>query len=241
MWYQGEEQMPPIVKSTYRSIKAHAGEHPVLLITKDNIRELVSQCTIWDDEIFEYLERGNISITHFSDLFRTCVLYTFGGIWIDSTILMNRDVDDIVGGLSFFSGRRDDVTSNFNVPQGKWTTYFIGTSKGNLLLKFIYDVLLQELKIEGRNIEYFMMDYAFVYAYDHFQFVRDMIAAIPPMKNTYWQLLSKINQPFVSKEEFAALRSNSPFFKLTYKGKLRSVTDDGRKTYYAYIAEELEE
>lgn len=41
-WLQGEEQMPPLVKGCYESVKAHSGGHPLKLITMDNFTQYVS-------------------------------------------------------------------------------------------------------------------------------------------------------------------------------------------------------
>lgn len=239
MWYQGEEKMPPMVKACYNNIKVHACQHPVVLVTKHNVRQYTGNSPIWDDAIYQYLENGKISITHFSDLFRLCALYSYGGIWLDATIFLNRDIDEIISGLSFFSGRRDDVFDSHNVAAGKWTTYFICSFKGNPLMRFIFEILLAQLKKEGKFIQYCMQDYAFIFAFHHFQFVRDMIDAIPPMKNRFADLANKLNLPFTSEDDFCRMRSTSPFFKLTYKEDFKKVTVDGRKTYYLYVTEEL--
>lgn len=41
MWWQGESGMPEIVKMCYNSIKANAGSHPVVLITRENYKDYV--------------------------------------------------------------------------------------------------------------------------------------------------------------------------------------------------------
>lgn len=38
-WWQGEEQMPDIVKACYHSIQKHACTHPVILITSENYQK----------------------------------------------------------------------------------------------------------------------------------------------------------------------------------------------------------
>ena len=226
--------MPPIVKASYASIKKHAGEHPVILITKDNIKQLLSDCTLWDDEIYKYVQTKKISFTHLSDLFRLCILYSKGGIWIDATIIMNWDIDKIVEGLAFVSGRRVGVKNKYSVPQGKWTTYFMGSAKGNLLLKFIYEVLTEHLRNEGRFVDYFMQDYTFVVAYNHLPYVREMVDAIPPMPARFNDL-HKIRNKEYSPSYYEKMCREVPFFKMTYKKKLIAVTASGQPTFYGHI------
>lgn len=65
-WWQGEEQMPPIVKACYNSVLKHANGHRVVLITKDNYKEY----TNIDDNILDKLNKKYISLTVFSDVMR---------------------------------------------------------------------------------------------------------------------------------------------------------------------------
>lgn len=234
MWYQGEEQMPPMVKASYASIKRHAGQHPVVLVTKDNIRQLLSECPVWDDEIYDYLERKSITLTQLADFFRLCMLYSKGGFWIDATVLINRDLDEMARGLSFVSGRVAGVKSKYFVVQGKWTTFFIGSAKGNLLLKFIYELLLAHLKDEGRFIEYLMIDYAFETAYRHLPYVREPVDAVPPMPSRFYELHKKRNKAF-SSSDYEKMCREVPLFKMSNKEKLKPSTSDGRPTYYGHI------
>ena len=240
MWFQGEEAMPPITKACYRVIKAHAGQHPVHLVTEENIRQYTSTCPIWDDEIYTWVKDGVITKTHFSDIFRSCMLYTTGGVWIDSTLLINKDIDDIVGGLCFVSGRREKSKDNYVVVRNKWTTYFVGTAKDNPVMGFIYEVLRAQVQKEGRFVDYNMMDYAFEFAYRHLPYVKQMVEAIPLMPSTFWDLYFKMYQPFTSPEDLQRLRNEAPFSKLTYKGHPITTTSDGRPTFYAYIIEHLQ-
>lgn len=42
-------------------------------------------------------------------------------------------------------------------------------------MSFIFEILLAHLKKEGKFIQYCMQDYAFIFAFYRFQYVRDMI------------------------------------------------------------------
>ena len=234
MWYQGEEQMPLLVKAAYRSIKAHAGEHPVILLTKDNIRQIVSKSDIWDNDIFDYLNQGKITMTHFSDLCRTALLYSFGGIWIDATIFMQWDVDRIAEGVPLATGRRERAKDSFNVCFNKWTSFFIGCEKGNPLLGFIYELLHEHLKREGRFMEYLIEDYAFMTAYNHLPYVREMADNVPLMPNRLKELEVKRNKEYEA-TYYEEVCKNVPFTKMTYKHKCKTKTRSGKMTNYGHM------
>lgn len=240
MWYQGEENLPTIAKAAIKHTRAHAGNHPIIFLTKDNIRQYVSASPIWDDMIFKYVEQEKIIKAHFADLCRVCLLYTYGGVWLDSTLKLNTDIDNLIKGMPFTSGKRKDVvvsgTDSFT--EGKWITYFIASSKGNLMLKFIFEVLLAQLKKEGRFIDYFMLDYSFVTAYNEIPYVKKIVDPVPALPNRFRDLMIRINDEF-SQTEYDRLCSEMPFYKMSYKPKLEKYTEDGKLTYYGYPLDEL--
>ena len=87
-WYQGETAMPEIVKICYNSIVSSIHDRPVHLLTKDNI---ASHVTL-PNYIYDRLNRGELSYTHFSDILRICLLFDKGGIWMDSTLLITDSI-----------------------------------------------------------------------------------------------------------------------------------------------------
>ena len=90
-------------------------------------------------------------------------------------------------------------------------------------------------------MDYFMIDYAFVTAYNNLPYVREMIEEIPPMPNRFLQLLNMRNEAF-SESTFIKITEEMPFFKMTYKEnfwkKLKRYTSDGKLTYYGYLTQE---
>ncbi|MDN0066646.1 capsular polysaccharide synthesis protein [Bacteroides gallinaceum] len=42
LWFQGENDMPPIIRACVKSIREHAGLHEVILPTRENISILIS-------------------------------------------------------------------------------------------------------------------------------------------------------------------------------------------------------
>ena len=81
-WWQGEQAMPPIVRICYQSLLRNAGTHPVHLITKENIDKYIE----FPSHIMKKVRNGHITLTHFSDILRMCLLYQYGGLWMDATI-----------------------------------------------------------------------------------------------------------------------------------------------------------
>lgn len=233
MWLQGEQHMPPIVKACYNNLKKHAGQHPIILLTHHNLTDYLKASPLWDDHITRLAQQKTITLTKMSNYARLCILHAHGGIWVDATLWLNQPINQLTHGLSFLSGRAN-TNNNIEVAEGKWTTFFIGCNKGNPLMSFIYEILLAHLRREHRYIHYFMFDYAFVVAYNHLPYVRDMIAPLPIMPDKFHTLRPMLSQP-LSLPYLNSLRAEVPFFKLTYHADLRPTTPDGQPTYYGWF------
>ena len=127
-WWQGEENMPEVVKVCYRSIKKLSGKHPVVLITEDNLKDYVQLPQF----IMDKYAAGIISRTHFSDILRFYLLKEYGGIWMDITNFLTAEIDSFVPVDSTFYSYKH-ITEYNNVSQGLWTSYFNASGKGNII------------------------------------------------------------------------------------------------------------
>lgn len=79
--------MPPIVRACYNNLLEHAGAHPVHVITRDNYLDFLSKSPLWSEKVLVYVNNGLVSLTLLSDLIRTSLLYHFGGVWVDLSLI----------------------------------------------------------------------------------------------------------------------------------------------------------
>lgn len=236
MWWQGEETMPETVKICCRRVRELAGNHEIHLITKKTYCKYIT--TPFPLLITDCLSDGTISITYFSDIMRCYLLYTYGGIWMDATLLPSSLIDDFVGTSSFYTGRRVYMTDNYNVAQGKWTSYLSGSVKGNPFYLYMYEMLVTHIQKEGTLLDYFMVDYFFILAYEYFPFVRKMVEKVPPVLPLLNEMMSRMNILF-DKTEYERLIDKVPYHKLGYKTMLQEKTDNGGQTYYGFLKENI--
>ena len=59
----------------------------LIILTKENLSQY---CSI-PDHIYQKLEAGIITLTHFSDIVRVTALAVRGGLWLDATIFATGD------------------------------------------------------------------------------------------------------------------------------------------------------
>jgi mannosyltransferase OCH1-like enzyme len=228
-WWQGEEMMPEVVKVCYLSIKKHACNHPVVLITSSNQDEYLN---IPENVRRKYLE-GKISPTHYSDIARMYLLKEYGGIWIDITNFLTQDIDDFIDvNLRYWTCRH--ITTYNNVSRGLWTSFFSASGKGHLIPSYIYDSLIHWWTENDKVIDYLLMDYIFKIGYDQIPSMKNEIEKVP--LQPIGTLRKVLNKKFVEKE-WEYYMQEASFHKLSYKKYTDKITKKNEKTHYAYLIE----
>ena len=84
-WWQGEAQMPELVKMCHARLKQviPASKAELHLITLDNYRDYVQL----PEHIIKKFENKIITMTTMSDVLRFALLEKYGGYWLDATVL----------------------------------------------------------------------------------------------------------------------------------------------------------
>lgn len=79
------DRAPELIRACINSQKRYLpDEVELVIITEDNYRDYVD-LPQW---LIDKVEDGRITLTTFSDVIRASLLYKYGGIWLDSTILL---------------------------------------------------------------------------------------------------------------------------------------------------------
>lgn len=96
-WGQGYENVPEMVRICLDSVEHYKGNFQLIKLTDDNISEYLDFPT----EIYQ--KRKLFLKSHFSDLLRVALLATYGGVWLDATILLTAPLPEKYFNYSFFS------------------------------------------------------------------------------------------------------------------------------------------
>lgn len=102
-WWQGLDKAPLIIKLCINNMKKYIKDREIIIITKDNFSYYINLPSY----IMEKFNNGNISIQHFSDIIRFYLLYYYGGLWLDATILMKDKLDNNIFDYKFYSIKRE--------------------------------------------------------------------------------------------------------------------------------------
>ena len=233
MWWQGEDNAPEIVKACFASVRRHSGIHKFKVITKENMHDYIDL----PEHILKKTDAGLITLTHLSDIIRFYLLSHYGGMWIDSTILVTADIPDEIFERNYYVIRHEENYYSFGVNRDRWITYLQAGKKNNLLCSFCYDFLISYWKERNFMIDYMLIDYSVEIAYQELPACRELLDSVPinnpkieglrPLLNTVWT-------PSVISD----LKADTMFFKLTWKHCFKK-TVSGCETVYGHLVKDI--
>jgi hypothetical protein len=242
IWWQGEENMPPIVKTCFTTLKYYSNGHNVNLVTKHNYQNYVTL----PDYIIKKAKKKIISVTHLADVLRLCLLYEYGGLWLDSTVLLTKPLQplpEICSRLGFWTPKDDGNileacfgARNWIVREDKWLTFCFYLSKHNIMAEFVRTMFFSYIKSNSIFIDYFLFDYFISIAYDTFPEIRTMINSVPDNNPKVHEIYHRLNLNYeYNKSLFDDISSNTFFHKLNWKEDHMQYTENGKLTNYGYI------
>ncbi|MCU6368710.1 capsular polysaccharide synthesis protein [Enterobacter quasiroggenkampii] len=227
-WFQGLDSAPELVKRCIASIQRNTPDAQVIILTDKNIPDYLTL----PEHIKTKYQAGIISKAQYSDIVRCSLLYQYGGIWMDATVFMTKPVPETFFENTFSSLRFDSPENALS--QGYWTAYFLAAQKGNSLVKLVRDILYRYWQHHETLIEYFLIDYSFLYARERYPQFRQIMEHQPVTGNNRFLIRRFIS----AKPDLAALTTlnHDPvgIYKLSHKEQYQT-TDNGQPTLYSQI------
>ncbi|WP_288728320.1 capsular polysaccharide synthesis protein [uncultured Limosilactobacillus sp.] len=226
MWWQGYNNAPNLVKACINSVKINNKNHNVIIITQENFKDYV----MLPNFILKKFENGYISITHLSDIIRVLLLYNYGGLWIDSTVLNISSINRKVFDSTFFSVRTGLETKEPS--HGEWATFFMASHPKNKLMKKIAVNHFKFWKNHNEVIDYIMFDYIIrLLVLENDKFSKQVLMV--PINNVKtFELRKYINNQYSEVvDEVSSIKNDTILFKLSRKDNL--LKKDG--TVYSHI------
>ena len=227
-WWQGEENMPNLVKTCTESVKKHNKNNRIVLIDSQNYKDYISL----PDYVTEKYEKGIISITQLSNIIRLMLLEKYGGAWVDSTIFETGALPPETFTSDFFTYKNHlglcfekvknmkdlEIMSNFlNRPIMLPSSWFISSASNNIIISGWPKLLLEYWKYENKLVDYFIIDYFFVLLLLNNQTCRQIFENVPVYLTTHAEILQSVMPEKFDAEVFEAVKSYSPIHKLTLK------------------------
>ena len=243
-WFQGEENLPPLVQCCYNSLKLNAGRYEICFIDEKNFADYLELPA----HILKKFADGKISRTHLSDILRVNLLARYGGLWLDATILVTEPLESHRDLLErryftqkFYREKSNDAPKIYvtNPSYGRWATFAQGSAYENYpLFSFMSEFYARYWEEFDGVIDYVLMDFAMELAYEKISAVRADMDAVPvnnPDTNT---LIFKLNLPY-AQYPYEKILAETFLHKLNWRVNLNLARPDTvyKKIRQKYLGE----
>ena len=228
LWWQGKDTAPELVKACISSVERNSNGAEVILITKDNISKYIDI----PEYILEKKEKDWISFAQLSDIIRFLLLEKYGGLWLDATVFVAKEMTEDYFHYYFYSQHTKWQKTCF-VQHNLYHGFIIGSRPHAKLVSFAREMFLEYWKTHDTLVDYLMIDYILMIAYQEFSDVRTEIDSLPWSSERLYDLVHLLSEPY-KEEEAAKLFSDCIFSKLDWHKKYKEKTE-GRETYYSHI------
>lgn len=215
-WWQGKFSMPDVVDMCVTQMETLCKQLQnvkFILVTKDNYQDFIELPAF----VIEKLEKGNMSLTTFSDILRQCLLSSYGGAWIDATVLCTsvKGIEELFK-KHYFSIKIESNKVNKNsegqvLTGGRWAGFFLN-NVGTNVFSFVRDCMLYYFENKDYLINFYIQNYCIKIAYDHFKTVRDIIDSQSIFCNHVYYV-----EECMKRGETLELQEDTYFYKLSYK------------------------
>jgi len=232
-WLQGIDKAPDLVKSCIKSAEKIINGCRIIIITYDNLKTYTSL----PDYIHDKHKKGYIQAPQFTDIIRTYLLYTYGGLWFDSTVFFTQSVPELLlkENLFFFKSPLNDEYC----PVSNW--FIIAAKNKNYALYKLLCLLLEYWHTKKTCIDYFIFHYFLQVIIRYDSNAADIFNKIPYFNNQNPHFLQfKYLFSAFDNEIWKNIINISFCHKLTFKipaDKYNKIDN----SFYSYITNQIKE
>lgn len=208
-WHQGKENAPELIQKCFESVQNFEGDKNIVVLSFDTVKDYVDI----PQKYYDMVNSKKIPIAIFSDIVRLYLLEKYGGMWIDSTILLTDKIPQEVWDSSFCVFQKDPKT---DMQENRMSCYFIRAKKGSPNLRAI-----------KKSIENYWAKNDFLINYFMFEHISTMLSEKPELKSEWEKMpyldakkagkLQSIMYNNYSEVEWKKLKKEYFAHKLTYK------------------------
>lgn len=164
-WGQGFDKLPEIPEKCIKNIENMYSDYKIYKITLDNYMEYVDI----DKNLIDLFNKGKLSIQTFADILRYNLVYKYGGVWCDATLMFFEKID-----FEEKMKKNSHYSLNVNCEEktklwGKvydvtFTTFFFSAKKNNPVFEAINKFYIEYYKCYDFVPDYFLTDYILILA-----------------------------------------------------------------------------
>ena len=217
-WWQGEENLPPVVKRCFESVHKYCPDYEFRLITENNLHQYID----FPDYIWKKYRKGIISRTLLSDLLRIGLLSRYGGIWLDATVYLTAPLPPKITETSFFAFHCREIY--------QFQSWFLKSAPNDIILSNLQKLFLEYFKHENRLLNYFFTYLAFDVVVSQQRACAEQWQNTPTIVDTFcYDLADNFFAPY-SAAKWKQIKSATTVHKLSWKYR-QTPNDDSFLNY----------
>lgn len=222
-WLQGIDEAPALIKFCINNLISKAGSHKVIVITLENLNQYLPD---FPQSIVKKYQNKDIIPAHFMDIIRVGLISKYGGLWIDPTVLITKEIKDSYFEDVFYTYKGHPGKWHSNPADSLWCTFYMGGKSGNVFFEETFNLLINYWSNNKVAIDYFLLDYVMRYIYNEVAEVADMVNKVSISEQNVFSL----NNVLLMKYTLNNMKilndkiKEGQVFKLTYKKKIETDT-----------------
>lgn len=227
-WLQGEENLSEIPALCLASIRRNSGNHPVVVLSMDNIAKYVELPL----SVLKLYQRGGLKPAHFADILRVNLLAQRGGLWLDATLLLTRKIDESFFTNGFYTIKVKPF-GNY-ISQCRWSVFCLASHPGNLLFTELSRLFNEYLSQHTEFIDYFLFDHFINLLYMNNESIRIMIDRVP-VNNPQVHSLSRLLCDDFDDIIYKSMLCDTQLFKLSSRKYKKEQLHANSRSYHAHL------
>ena len=209
-WNTGIDSAPEIVKRCSDSVRKYTHKYKYVLLDYNNLKNYIEI----PDFILEKRKKNIIKEANFSDYIRTCLLEKYGGVWIDSTVLLTEELPDFILESELFVFQND---LKIDLAGLNMASYFIAAKPNNEMIRKLKSFLELYWRENIFVWNYFFYLHAFTLFTLNDKSVKNIFSQIPFISFIPVQIFqNELLNPY-SKKRWEQIKKISFAHKLSYK------------------------
>lgn len=238
-WLQGISNAPEVVRLCTKSITKHSNQREVILLDWSNIPQY---CAL-PKYILDKYKNGIISAQQFTDILRVNILEKYGGLWVDATVLVTKEIPETVFKLPVFNVK--GINPNFKhayavIDSTQYQSYLIASCPHSVTYSFLNECISKYWKEHDTLIDYFLLFYIAKIAREEIPGAMSEFNKVPN-NNELCEVLGDAcakGIPFRRTALDFFAKNSTWAYKLSWKDQYPAKTRDGTPTVWGYIIDQ---
>ncbi|WP_273754870.1 capsular polysaccharide synthesis protein [Leuconostoc mesenteroides] len=234
-WFQGESNAPISIQYALESIKRHAKEYRVIVITNANLKNFIDI----PDNIESAVQQKKISLAHYADWIRLKLLSEYGGVWLDATSYMVKPLPEKIWQYDLLTWNEmidftgDDIYAGIPFVE-YFNNGFLVAKKNSTFYRFAVEITEKLLMDPILTVDYFANFKAYLVAFEKIPLFQQQRELMKPIAENGFLVKQYWNSPIENWIKLEFQSDKTIFFNLIYK-ELWNEQSNGQETVQQFL------